>query len=69
MLDKHRNVFTSDIIDMLEAKGEHLTEAGQAQAVALAAILGHKADDKVDSIDSKIDSILDNHRPVVAYLI
>ena len=69
MLDSHRNQFTSGIIDYLEAKGETLTKTGQAQAVALAAILDGKANAKVDGIDSKIDSILDGHRPVAAAIL
>lgn len=69
MLEKHRNTFTGGIIDFLEAKGEHLSEQGEAEAVALAAILGQKANDKVDSVDAKIDALLDSKRPAYMLLI
>ena len=69
ILDGHRNAFTSGIIDFVEAKGGDLTAKGQAEAVALAAILDAKANDKVDQADAKIDSILDGHRPHVMLLI
>ena len=69
VLDSHRNVFTNSIIDYVEGQGENLTVEGQERAVALAALLGQTGAAKVDQLDTTIDQLLNDHRPVAAYLL